>query len=463
MSADPTLLPAYVLSNEIMSGRLSPVDLMEAHLARIERLDPKLHAFIEVYGPQARLAAQGANKAIRSGHVLGPFHGVPIAVKDIIDIEGKVTTGGSATRLNHLAVTTATVVRRLIGQGMIVLGKTHTVEFACGAWGTNQHMGTPWNPWDKEVARTPGGSSSGSAVAVAARLAPWALGTDTGCSVRQPAAWCGITGLKTSIGRISTHGILPLSTTLDTPGAMARTVRDVALLYEVLQGPDSKDKLTIGHPVSDVMSSLEGGVRGLRLARLPGQEREGVDREVLQAYDQSLKLLEGMGAQIVDIALPFPLEIFLSITNITMGEAYFFNKAVVEDPGSKMDDFVRRRLLSGANVSAHDYLETLRHREEMKRQMNAAMKGIDAFLTPSTQTAAIAIDQVDQKEQPTRFQRFVNLLDLCALSLPNGFTNAGLPLSLQIVCQAYQEDKALRIGYAYQKATTWHERLPPVI
>ncbi len=463
MKNDPTLLPAYELSKEIVAGRLSPVDIMDAQLARIERLDPKLHAFIDVYAPEARLAAEAADKAIRSGHSLGPLHGIPIAVKDIIDIEGRVTTGGSATRLNHKASTTATVVRRLISQGMIVLGKTHTVELACGAWGTNQHMGTPWNPWDANVHRTPGGSSSGSGVAVAARLAPWALGTDTGCSVRQPAAWCGITGLKTSMGRISTYGILPLSTTLDTPGAMARTVRDVAILYEVLQGADPKDKQTIGRPVSDVMPTLEGGVKGLRLARLPEQERLGVDQDVLDAYDNSLKHLEGLGAEIVDIKLPFPLEIFLSITSITMGEAYFLNKAVVEDPNSKMDESVRKRMLSGASVSTREYLETLSRREEMKREMKAAMKGIDAFLTPSTQTAAIALDKVDQKEQPTRFQRFVNLLDLCALSLPNGFTNEGLPLSLQIVCQAYQEAKALRIGYDYQMTTDWHEKLPVII
>jgi len=228
MNNDPLLAPAHVLSQEIAARRLSPVDLIDALLARIAAHDPKLHAFVEVHAPQARLAAEAADQAIRSGHAIGPWHGVPIAIKDIIDIEGHITTGGSASRSNHRATTTATVVRKLVSQGMIVLGKTHTVEFACGAWGTNQHMGTPWNPWDAEVARTPGGSSSGSGVAVAARLAPWALGTDTGCSVRQPAAWCGITGLKTTLGRISTHGILPLSPSLDTPGTMARKAATIS-------------------------------------------------------------------------------------------------------------------------------------------------------------------------------------------------------------------------------------------
>jgi aspartyl-tRNA(Asn)/glutamyl-tRNA(Gln) amidotransferase subunit A len=463
MNSNPSLSCAHVLSRNIASRRLSPVDLMDALLARIATHDPKLHAFVEVYGAEARLAAEAADKAIRSGHALGPFHGIPIAIKDIIDIEGRITTGGSASRLNHRATTTATVVRRLVSHGMIVLGKTHTVEFACGAWGTNQHLGTPWNPWDAEVPRTPGGSSSGSGVAVAARLAPWALGTDTGGSVRQPASWCGITGLKTTIGRISTHGILPLSPSLDTPGTMARTVRDVALLYDVLQGPDPLDPITRGREATDPMPTLERGVRGLRLARLAQEERSGVAAEVLDAYDRSLTVLAGLGAEVVDVALPFRLEDFVSMTNITRAESYFLNGHIVEDPGLKLDEVVRHRLLSGAGISAYDYLATLRRRDEMKQAMESALEGVHAFLTPTTATAAIRLDEVNYDEQPTRFARFVNLLDMCALALPNGFTAAGLPTSLQIACRGYEEALALRIGHAYQQATEWHERLPPAV
>jgi aspartyl-tRNA(Asn)/glutamyl-tRNA(Gln) amidotransferase subunit A len=463
VNSDIALSPAHVLSRDIAARHLSPVDLVDALLARIATHDPKLHAFVEVYAPEARLAAEAADKAIRSGHALGPWHGIPVAIKDIIDIEGRVTTGGSASRLNHRATTTATVVRRLVSRGMIVLGKTHTVEFACGAWGMNQHRGTPWNPWDAEVPRTPGGSSSGSGVAVAARLTPWALGTDTGCSIRQPAAWCGITGLKTSIGRISTHGILPLSPTLDTPGPMARTVRDVALLFDLLQGPDPLDPRTRGRQATDPMSTLEDGVRGLRLARLPGEERSGVAADVLDAYDRSLAVLAGLGAEIVDIVLPFRLVEFISMTNITMAEAYFAHGNLAEDPGLPLDEVVRARLLTGAGISAQDYLATLRRRDEMKRAMEAALAGVDAFLTPTTATAAIPLDEVDQWEQPTRFTRFVNLLDMCALSLPNGFTAERLPSSLQIVCRADEEALALRIGQAYQQATDWHERMPPAV
>ncbi|MFM0204165.1 amidase [Paraburkholderia fungorum] len=463
MTDNIALAPAYVLSREIAARRLSPVDLMDALLARIATHNPKLHAFVEVYEPEARLAAEAADKAIRSGHAVGPWHGIPVGIKDIIDIEGRITTGGSASRLDHRATATATVVRRLVSQGMIVLGKTHTVEFACGAWGMNQHRGTPWNPWDAEVPRTPGGSSSGSGVAVAARLAPWALGTDTGCSIRQPAAWCGITGLKTSMGRISTNGILPLSPTLDTPGPMARTVRDVALLFDLLQGPDPLDPRTRGHLPADPLSTLEHGVRGLRLARLPSEERAGVAADVLDAYDRSLTVLSGLGAEIVDIALPFSLVEFISMTSITMAEAYFTHSHVVEDPRQPLDEVVRSRILAASRISAQDYLATLQRRDQMKQAMKTAMAGVDAFLTPTAETAAIPLNEVDQNGQPTRLTRFVNLLDMCALSLPNGFTAERLPSSLQIVCREYEESLALRIGQAYQQATDWHERMPPAV
>jgi aspartyl-tRNA(Asn)/glutamyl-tRNA(Gln) amidotransferase subunit A len=463
MNDDLFLAPAHILSRDIAARRLSPVDLMEALLARIALHDPKLHAFVAVYAAQARRAARAADQAIKSGLALGPWHGIPIAVKDIIDIEGQVTTGGSASRLRHRAATTATVVRRLASQGMIVLGKTQTVEFACGAWGTNQHMGTPWNPWDPATRRAPGGSSSGSGVAVAARLAPWALGTDTGGSIRMPAAWCGITGLKTTIGRISTHGILPLSPTLDTPGPMARTVRDVALLYDLLQGPDLFDPLTRVPPATDPMPALELGVRGLRLARLPAADREGVDPGVLDAYDRSLTVLAGLGAEIVDIALPFRLADFVSISQIMQFESYELHRQTVADRSLRLDEVVRSRLLTGAGVSSSDYQAALHRRDEMKQLMETALIGVHALLTPTTETAAIPLSEIDHATTPTRFLRFVNILEMCALSLPNGFTAAGLPISLQIACRGYQEALALRIGHAYQQATDWHERLPPAV
>jgi aspartyl-tRNA(Asn)/glutamyl-tRNA(Gln) amidotransferase subunit A len=459
---DPSLLPASHLALDIAAKRLSPVDVVDALLARIERLEPKLHAYVEVYGASARLAAEAAHKAIRSGHAVGPLHGVPVALKDLIELEGQITTGGSANWRQRRSIETATIARRMIAAGMIVLGKTHTVEFAYGGWGTNQHMGTPWNPWDTETARTPGGSSSGSGVAVAARTAPWAIGTDTGGSVRLPSSFCGLTGLKVTSGRISTHGILPLSQTLDTPGPMARSVEDAALLYNLLQGPDLKDPNTRGILPDDPMPTLKRGVRGLRLARMPASEREGVAADVLEAYDRSLDVLGRLGAEIVDIALPFRFADCLAVQALVQAEAYFNAGHLAEDSTTQLDDAVRRRLLSGARVSAQDYLLARKQLGDFKQKMYRVLDGIDALLTPTTETAALRLTEADQDKLPSRFTRPGNLLEMCALALPNGTTTAGLPLSLQIVCRGYEEAMALRIGHAYQQATEWHLRAPPM-
>src|SRR5207302_1129911 len=269
-NTDPALLPAHVMSDEIGAGRLSPVDIVDAALARSDAAHGRLHAFVEVYDKEARLAAEAAEKAIRSGHRIGPLRGIPIALKDLIEIEGRVTTGGSQVWRERRSAHTATLAQKLIAAGLVVIGKTHTVEFAMGGWGTNQHRGTPWNPCGLEIARTPGGSSSGSGVAVAAGFAPWAIGTDTGGSVRLPASCCGLTGLKTTIGRVSTYGILPLAPTLDTPGPMARSVVDAALLYNVMQGPDPLDPRTRGVMPDDPMPASRRGLRGSRRASTCG-------------------------------------------------------------------------------------------------------------------------------------------------------------------------------------------------
>ncbi|WP_041675631.1 amidase [Ramlibacter tataouinensis] len=458
---DLTQLPAHQLSQQLMSCRLSPVELTEAYLARIHAQDPKLHAYVEVYADEARLAARGAEAAIRSGHAIGPLHGIPIALKDLVELEGKMVTGGSEVWKTRRATRTATLAQKLIAQGMIVLGKTHTVEFAMGGWGTNSLRGTPWNPWDMARARTPGGSSSGSAVAVAAGLAPWAVGTDTGGSVRMPASWCGITGLKTTIGRVSTHGVLPLSPTLDTPGPMARSVEDAALLYMAMQGPDRQDPLTLGLPFTDPMPTLKRGVRGMRLARMPEVERQFASADVLAAYDRSLQDLERLGAEIVPVDLPF---LFADVAafnlRIMAAESYALYHELIDDESAPLDPHVRPRIAAGRNISAQSYIEALQVRQEMKRKFESALEGIDALLTPTTMTTALPLEEVDQTKAPAHFTRFGNFLDLCGLALPNGSAPDGLPTSLQVVCRAYDEATALRIGWAYQDATDWHLRRP---
>jgi len=459
----PTHLPIHTLSAEIAARRLSPVDLVDEYLARIERLEPKLQAFVTVNAANARLAAEAADKAIRSGHAVGPLHGIPIAIKDLVEIEGQVAMGGSAAWRQRVSPHTATLLRKLTAAGMINLGKTHTVEFAYGGWGTNQHLGTPWNPWDATTHRAPGGSSSGSGVAVAARMAPCAIGTDTGGSVRIPAGWNGITGLKTTIGRVSTFGVLPLSPTLDTPGPLTRDIEDAALLLSVLQGADPRDPHTLSVRDTDPMPDLRRGVRGLRLARLPEGERGGIDAEVLAAYDRSVDALAELGADIVDVALPERFAELGAINGrIMSAEAYAALARLVDDNAQQLDEDVRPRVRAGAAISSRDYLTALAERERMKAAFAAAIQGVDALLTPTLVTPAVPVAAIDQATSPAVFTRWVNFLDLCAAAVPNGFTAAGLPTSLQIVCRGYAEGLALRIGYAYQAAHDWHMRVPPM-
>jgi aspartyl-tRNA(Asn)/glutamyl-tRNA(Gln) amidotransferase subunit A len=462
--ANPQYLTVQQLSAAIQDRRVSPVELMGALLDCIERHDPGLHAFVAQYCNEARLAAEAAEMAIRSGHSVGPLHGIPIALKDVVEIEGCVTTGGSKVWRDRASTTTATIALRAKAAGMIVIGKTHCVEFAMGGWGTNQHMGTPLNPWDPETPRTPGGSSSGSGVAVAARLVPCAIGTDTGGSVRLPASWCGIVGLKTTVGRISMHGILPLAPTLDTPGPMTRSVEDAAMLFGILQGPDPLDPRTSWRPPNDPMPILRRGVAGLRLAVLPPAERSGVDRDVLAAYDASVELLRRLGAQILDLDLPRRFSDFAELTGQIIGaEGYTLLGDIVDRMDLPVDDAVRPRIWVGKSLSARDYLRALAERERVKKEFAVVFRDVDALLTPTTAKPAIPIAEVDQSGTPAVFTRMVNLLDLCALSLPNGFTAAGLPTSLHIVGKGYDEATVLRIGWAYEQATDWFARLPPGI
>jgi aspartyl-tRNA(Asn)/glutamyl-tRNA(Gln) amidotransferase subunit A len=462
MNIDPIWSGVAELSKAYQTRTLSPVDVVDALLARIEKRDPLLHAYIAVYAADARLAAEAADKAIRSGHRAGPLHGVPIALKDLVDLEGRVTTGGSKVWAKRVSTVTATLAERLIAAGMIVLGKTHTVEFAMGSWGTNTHLGTPRNPWDLNVHRTPGGSSSGSGVAVAAGLAPAAIGTDTGGSVRVPAGWCGIVGLKVTAGRISTFGVLPLSSTLDTPGPLTRSVEDAALVYRVLSGPDPRDPQTMTWTPADPLPTLRRGVSGLRIAVLPEYERTGVDAEVLAAYDASAETLTRLGARIVRIELPHRLTDYAAATGRIIGaEGYRFVGSLVDDPSLPVDPHVRPRIQIGRDIRAVDYIVTLAKRDEHRREFAAALSEVDALLTPTTQTAAIPIDKADQGGTAAHFTRAGNYLGLCGLAIPNGFTREGMPTSLQILAHAGDEAMALRIGWAYEQATGFTTQRPP--
>src|SRR5262249_36369808 len=258
-----------------------------------------------------------------------------------------------------------------------------------------------------------------------------------------------------------TYGILPLAPTLDTPGPLARSVMDAALLYNAMQGPDPLDPRTRGIPPDDPTPLLQRGVKGMRLACMPEAERIGVDAAVLAAYDASLAVLAALGAEIVNVPLPRRFADFTDLTGRIIGaEGYFLLGDLVDNPALPIDDAVRPRIAAGNGVSARDYLRALAARDEAKQEFAAALDGVDALLTPPTLSAAIPITGVARSPTPPPFTRFVNALDPGALSLPNGFTAGGLPLSLQIICRGYDEATALRIGWAYQGATQWHERRP---
>jgi aspartyl-tRNA(Asn)/glutamyl-tRNA(Gln) amidotransferase subunit A len=346
---------------------------------------------------------------------------------------------------------------------MIPLGKTHMVEFAFGSWGTNKTMGTPWNPWDPGTHRVPGGSSSGSGVAVAAGLAPAAIGSDTGGSVRIPAGLCGIVGLKTTVGRVSNYGVLMLSTTLDTLGPMTRDVEDAALLFAVMHGPDPLDPPTLGHPPIDPLAMLKAGIRGLRLAVLPESELGEVDPELALAFAASCEVFRELGARVDPLAPPFSYASLAELAGkIIAPEGYELHRAWIDRDDLPFDPDVRGRLRAAKAMPAADYIRWRAERRRLSREANRLLCDYDALLLPTTPLPPLALADVDQDKSPmSRLTRPVNVLDLCALALPCGFTKSGLPLSLQIVGRAYDEASILRIGWAYENATAWHRRRPP--
>ncbi|KRC28957.1 glutamyl-tRNA amidotransferase [Acidovorax sp. Root219] len=463
--ASMTYAPLEQLAQAIACGELSSEALLESQLARIAQHGGRLHAFTDVYADEARAAARGLDQMARAGIRLGPLHGVTVAVKDLFEVEGKPIAAGSKARPPRTSTASAAVVERLRAAGAVVIGKTHTVEFAFGGWGTNAAVGTPWNPWDLRTHRTPGGSSSGSAVALAAGLCTASIGTDTGGSVRIPAGLCGVVGLKTTRGLISRHGLIELCPTHDTVGPLTRTVRDSAILLDVLSGPDPRDAVSLPVPARAVLPQLDAarGVAGMRMWVLPEAERVDVDPDVLAACDEAVRVLEGLGLQRVERTLPQSLAESMRVAGSLMSaEGYANLGTLFEQEGLEFDPHVRRRILLGRDIGAAQYLHLLRLREQAKAEMLAAMDGIDVCAFPTNAIAAIPLTEVDELATPlSRFGRFVNLLDLCALAVPAGFTCQGLPVSLQFIARPFDEATALRVGHAFEQATRWYLAVPP--
>jgi len=449
------------LSAALARGSTSAMELADLYLQRIRRANPKINAYVHVDEELTRRHARAADERRASGVTLGRLDGLPIAMKDLLEIEGCPTGVGSALWKERRSTTTATVVRNLLAAGMVPLGKTQMVEFAFGTWGANPHLGTPWNPWDLDTHRVPGGSSSGSAVAVAAGLAPAAIGSDTGGSVRIPAALNGITGLKTSGGLISTAGAFPLSQTLDTIGPMTRSAEDAALLCAAMLGPESDaDRQFASCAAAD--SPVLAGMRITVLS--PDQYPIAVERDVATAVDDAQRVLRELGAAVVERRFPLVFDDLMRRNGqLTAAEAYAVHRAYIEDERLPIGAAVRRRVLGGKAINAADYIDALSHRRAACAQWIDWMRDCDALLTPTVPMPACPVDAVDESVTPlASFTRAGNYLDACALSLPAGFSSGGLPVGVQLLARARTDATLLRAGMAFQQVTEWHRCVPPL-
>lgn len=467
-----TPLPFYTiaeLARQIRAGSLSPVDLTEQLLTRIEKLGGKLNAFRTITRDRALTEAKAGEIALRGGLDLGPLHGIPYAVKDLYDVKGLATTAGSRLLEQNIAQTDCTVVQRLSQAGMILLGKTRTVQFALGGVGINHDHGTPHNPWHR-MFHVPGGSSSGSAVAVAAGLTPMALGTDTGGSVRTPSALCGTVGLKTTVGRISRAGVYPLSWTLDSIGPLTRKVEDAAIVYQAIQGVDFKDDTTVGVPPHDVLDGLRDGVKGLRIAFGETMFFDDVDAEVEQAVRQAGKVFQSLGAHVESMAVPEAAEALSAEKCALMipAEAYVVNEKLLDNHYDELDPVVTHRMRAGKSLSAYDYLTLRRQWKDLRARALSTLRDVEVLIVPTTMIPARPLEVVDASmdsytEHNVKYLRNTsigNILNLCAVSVVCGFTHQGLPIGLMIYAKPFQEDLALRVAYAYEQATPWHECHP---
>ena len=457
------------LCARICTGSLTPVTLVEEALGRIRRLDGRLHAFTTLSQDRALAEARAAESVFASGRDAGPLLGIPYAAKDLFNVKGLATMAGTNLLAGNVAAEDCPAVQKLSAAGMVLVGKTHTVQFAYGAVGINHDRGTPHNPWHATL-HAPGGSSSGSAVAVAAGLVPVALGSDTGGSVRIPAALCGIVGLKTTVGRISRAGVYPLSWSLDSVGPLTRSVEDAALVYHALQGADTRDETTIGVPPQDVLRGLKDGVKNLRIAFADTYFFDGVESEIEAAVREAGRVLQSLGAHVDRIAVWEAAEVWADEKRPLWiaAEACVPNAELLDRHFGALDPVVARRMIQGRTLSATDYFALLRRVAALRERVLWTLRDVDALLVPTVPITARPVAEIDASietymEFNTRYTRnctIGNILNLCAVSLPCGATSAGLPIGLMIYAKPFAEDLALRVAYAYEQATAWHTRHP---
>jgi aspartyl-tRNA(Asn)/glutamyl-tRNA(Gln) amidotransferase subunit A len=460
---DITELDLVGVAAAIRAGEVSAREAAETCLDRLESAQPRLNAVIRLDRDDALKAAEAADRARAGGRTLGPLHGVPLAHKDMFYRRGKVATCGSKIRRDFIADRTATVLTRLDAAGALQLAALNMNEFAYGPSGHNPHFGDCCNPWSP--AHITGGSSAGSGAAVAARLVYGALGSDTGGSVRLPAAICGVVGLKTTSGRVSRSGAMPLSFSLDTVGPLTRTVRDCALLYEVIAGPDPADPTTADLPTGPLGEALEAGVRGLRLGVPSTYFLDGMTPETGRLFAAVAETYRSLGAEIVEVAPPGLDEISALATVVLSVEASTLHMNWYRERKEDYSDVVRARLELGFQHPGTRYVEALILRtQHLDAFGHAVFDHVDAMLAPvlpmPVPTRAATADG-SATGLLTRCARPINYLGLPSLSLPAGFTDNGLPFGVQLVGRPFAEADLLRIGRAYEREHDWHQRRPP--
>ena len=456
------------LGAALRERRISAVEITDECLARIDRLDPTLRAFITVNADGARRAAKERDAELAAGRVRGPLHGVPMAWKDLCAAPGLPTSCGTRTRDYFVSETPCTAVARLVAAGAITLGKTNMTELALGPFGDNAHHGHVQNPW--RSGHCSGGSSSGSGAAVSASLALGALGSDTGGSIRLPAACCGIVGLKPTYGRVSRAGAMALSWSNDHLGPMTRTVRDAALMLGVIAGWDSADSTTSRRRVPDYLAGIDAGVRGLRIGVPANYYFDDVDTEIVAAVRDAARQLGELGARVSEVRVPDPGPLAEATGVISRAESVTIHARLLRERPQEIQPVVRARLEFGLHISAQDYLQVLRSRGPLTREfLRVVFSQVDLLLAPTIpepapEIAAVTTGKVeDIIKRMGRFSRLTrpfNGLGLPVLSLPCGFSSRGLPLALSIVGRPFDEATVLRSGQAYERAAAWVSRRP---
>jgi len=458
----PDFLTIGEAARLIQQRELSPVELVESRLERIEKLDGKLHSLIRVLADSARAEARAAESEIAAGRYNGPLHGIPIGLKDIYETAGVPTTGHSKVMQDHVPKADAFSVRKLREAGAVVMGKLATHEFALGG----PSFDLPWpparNPWDTN--RFTGGSSSGTGASVAAGLVFGGTGSDTGGSIRGPSAFCGLAGIKPTYGLISRMGILPLAFSLDHAGPMAWTAEDCAIMLQAMAGHDPADPGSANRPVPDYRASLSGNIKGLRIGLVRHfYERDNeANTATRDAIDAAAKKLAELGCSVREVMLsPLPEWSACGMT-IMLCEAYSIHEANLRRRFTDFGENFRGRMVLGGLVSGADYVQAVRRRRELVDELDSAMADLDIVMTAAAPSEAPPIDDVPKFalfERPSLTIPF-NLTGSPAMSVCCGYTETGLPLSFQIVGKRFDDATVLRLAHAYEQATPWRQRRP---